>query len=176
MIKYGRADSEADLKQILALQRENLPANISSQEKKKEGFITVSHTLHLLKEMNDACAHIVAKYDDAVIGYALCMHPRFAEKIEVLRPMFEKIENLNPKIEKYIAMGQICIAKKFRGQGVFHRLYQTLQQTVQPEFKQIVTEVDAENMRSLRAHYALGFQDLLAYYSGNQNWKVIVLP
>lgn len=175
MISLGRATSEADLNQILALQQENLLGNISSEEKKKEGFVTVSHTLDMLKAMNDTCPHVIAKSDDSVIGYALCMHPKFAHDIEVLRPMFDEIETLHPEIENYIAMGQICVAKAFRGCGIFRQLYQTMREAVQPEFKLIITEVDAENIRSLRAHYAVGFTDLATYRSGGQNWKVIVL-
>ncbi|WP_373519607.1 N-acetyltransferase family protein [Pricia sp.] len=175
MITFGRAASEADLNQILALQRANLPGNLSSEEKKKEGFVTVPHTFDILKAMNDACPHIVAKNDGIVIGYALCMHPKFADEIEVLRPMFDEIFALNPKIENYIVMGQICIAKAFRGQGIFRQLYQTMQKGIRPEFGQIITEVDAENTRSVRAHYAVGFANLTTYRFGNQDWKVIQL-
>lgn len=175
MITFKSAASEADLNQILALQRANLPGNISSEDKKKEGFVTVSHTFDLLKTMNDACSHIVAKSEGIVIGYALCMHPRFANEIEVLRPMFDEINALHPKIKNYIVMGQICIAKAFRGQGAFRKLYQTMRVAVQPEFEQIITEVDADNMRSLRAHHAVGFEELKTYRSGEQNWKLLGL-
>lgn len=175
MITYGSVTSEADLNQILALQRKNLLGNIPSEEKKTEGFVTVSHTFDILKAMNDACPHIVAKSDGIVIGYALCMHPKFADEIEMLRPMFGEIDAIRPKIENYIAMGQICIAKEFRGQGIFRQMYQTMQEAIRPEFKQIITEVDAENTRSLRAHYVVGFVDLMTYRSGGQNWKLIGL-
>ena len=175
MIHYSRATSETDLNRILALQRKNLPGNISSIEKKKEGFVTVSHTFDLLKAMNDACPHIVAKSDGMLIGYALCMHPKFADDIEVLRAMFDEIEGLHPKVENYMAMGQICIAKAYRGQGIFRQLYETMQEAVRPEFELIITEVDAENTRSLRAHYAVGFKDLVTYRSGSRLWKVVGL-
>lgn len=175
MITYGRATSEADLNQILALQRKNLPGSISSEERINEGFVTVSHTFDLLKAMNDVCPHILAKSDGIVIGYALCMHPKFANDIAILRPMFEEIKSLHPKIEKCIAMGQICIDKTYRGRGIFRQLYKTMQEGVQPEFEQIITEVDAENTRSLRAHYAVGFKDLLTYRSSGQDWRVIRL-
>ncbi len=175
MITYGRAASKSDLNQILALQRANLAENISSEDKKKEGFVTVLHTIDILKAMNDACPHIVAKSDGIVIGYALCMHPQFANVIEVLRPMFDEINALHPKIKNYIVMGQICIAKAFRGQGVFRKLYKTMREVIQPEFGLIITEVDAENGRSLHAHYAVGFEELKTYRSGDQDWKLIGL-
>ncbi len=175
MIIYGRATSEEDLDQILTLQQKNLPGVVSSKEKKVEGFVTVCHSFDILQEMNDACPHIVAKSDGMVIGYALCMHPKFANKVEVLRPMFKEISTVHPKNNSYMVMGQICISKAFRGQGIFRQLYQTMKEAVQPEFKQIITEVDAENERSLRAHYAVGFQELKTYRSGDRNWNLIGL-
>ncbi len=175
MITFGRATSEADLNQILALQQKNRPGSISSEERKKEGFVTVAHTFGILKAMNDVCPHIVVKSDGTLISYALCMHPKFAAEIEVLLPMFEEINAIHPKIESYIVMGQICIAKAFRGQGIFRQLYQTMQGAVQPEFELIITEVDAKNTRSLRAHYAVGFEELKTYRFGDQDWKLIVL-
>ncbi|MDT7829162.1 GNAT family N-acetyltransferase [Pricia sp. S334] len=175
MIQFGRATSEADLNQILDLQRQNLPEHLSAEERVKEGFVTVSHTLNLLKVMHDVCPHIVAKSNESVIGYALSMHPKFAGKIEVLWPMFDQIEAIRPKVRNYIVMGQICIAKAYRGQGIFRQLYQTMQAAVQPEFERIITEVDVVNTRSLGAHYGVGFEDLATYESGGHQWKLIVL-
>lgn len=175
MITFEKATSKEDLNQILELQRKNLPAHISSEERKKEGFVTVSHTFEILKAMNDVCPHIIAKSDGVVIGYALCMHPKFADDIEILKPMFEEVEAIRPKIKNYMAMGQICIDKAYRGQGIFRKLYQTMQEAVQPEFKGIITEVDTENKRSIRAHHAVGFKDLATYRSAGQNWKIIRL-
>lgn len=175
MTTLERASSEADLRQILALQQKNLPGNMSSEEKKKEGFVTVSHTFEMLKNMNDACPHIIAKSYGTVIGYALCMHPKFADDIEILKPMFDEVEAIRPKIENHIVMGQICIDKAYRGKGVFRKLYETMRAAVQPKFKQIITEVDTQNIRSLRAHYAVGFKDMVTYRSNGQDWKIIGL-
>ncbi|HDZ15152.1 hypothetical protein LCGC14_0776050 [marine sediment metagenome] len=175
MITLERATSEADLYQILELQQKNLLGNISSEEKKNEGFVTVSHTFEIVKAMNDICSHIVAKSEGKVIAYALCMHPKFADDIEILRPMFDEVEAIRPKIENYIAMGQICVDKGFRGQGVFRKLYLSMRDVVRTEFKCIITEVDTENTRSIRAHHTVGFKDLVTYRSGGQDWKIIVL-
>lgn len=175
MIVYGRATSEEDLNQILDLQQKNLSGVVSSEEKKVEGFVTVCHTLDILRAMNEVCPHMVAKSDEIVVGYALCMHPKFADEIEVLRPMFDKIGTIRPKVENYIVMGQICIDKAYRGQGVFRQLYRTMRKKVQREFKLIITEVDAENERSLHAHYAVGFEELTTYRSEGQEWMVIWL-
>ena len=87
--------------------------------------------------------------------------------------MFNEIEKL--ELTDFIAMGQICIDKQFRRKGVFRQLYQTMKTIVFPEFSSIVTEVDAENKRSLAAHQAIGFTDLTGYWSGSTFWKIIQL-
>jgi len=175
MVSYKQADTLAELEQILDLQQRNLPKNISQEESTKEGFVTVEHTMDMLKAMNDVCGHIIAVEDNQVVGYALCMHPKFAEDIEVLRPMFQEIDTaLNDDIN-YMAMGQICVAKSHRGQGIFRKLYQTMKENLPEGFDTIVTEVDGKNKRSLAAHAAIGFETLTIYNSGEKQWHIIML-
>ncbi|RIV34756.1 GNAT family N-acetyltransferase [Flagellimonas lutimaris] len=175
MVSYKQADTLAELEQILDLQQRNLPKNISQEESTKEGFVTVEHTMDLLKAMNDVCGHIIAVEGNQVVGYALSMHPKFAEDIEVLRPMFQEIDTaLNDDIN-YMAMGQICVAKSHRGQGIFRKLYQTMKENLPEGFDTIVTEVDGKNKRSLAAHAAIGFETLTIYNSGEKQWHIIML-
>ncbi len=175
MITFTRVTADVELEQILGLQQKNLMTAIPLEEKEQEGFVTVSHSFGTLKEMNGICPHIIAKDGDAVVGYALCMHPNFGADIEVLRPMFREIEMLLPQNENYLVMGQICIEKSYRKMGIFRKLYDTMAQAVQPDYTSIITEVDALNIRSLNAHYAVGFRDLKKYNSGGQDWVLIVL-
>jgi len=174
-IIYKRAETHKELRQILELQRTNIPTSISEEEKKKEGFVTVHHTFEILKAMNGKCAHVIAKYNNQVVGYALCMLKEFKEDIEVLQPMFKKIDDYINKGETYIVMGQICIDKAFRKLGIFRGLYQYMKQQLQSDFSMIVTEVDAANTRSLNAHYAVGFRLLHSYNSKGQDWALIAL-
>ena len=174
-VVFKSCTNDSELRQILSLQQKNLISNLDSGEKEKEGFVTVSHTLELLTKMNTACPHIIAKVQDKVVGYALCMHPSFGNDIEVLKPMFKEIASAVPKTEPYMVMGQICIDKEYRRRGIFRKLYETMKNTIQPQFNSIITEVDATNLRSLEAHYAVGFKDLKTYSAGGQDWKLIVL-
>lgn len=151
----------------------NLASSITEQEMKSEGFVTVTHSLQLLAGMNEVCRHVIAKSGDMLVGYALCMNPVFADEIPVLRPMFKRIDTVLEKGVNYMVMGQICIAKSFRKKGVFRALYSFMRDELQQEYRLIITEVDAENLRSLEAHYAIGFSDLLIYQSGEQNWHLI---
>lgn len=175
MVIYKRAKTKNELQQILELQKKNLSNQLSDEEKKKEGFVTATHSLDVLKKMNEICAHTIAVHNNTVVGYALSMHPIFATTLKVLEPMFMEIDKVFPKENKYISMGQICIDKNYRSQGLFRKLYATMKEAIQPEFNYIITGVNATNTRSLNAHYAIGFKDLSTIFSEDQTWKLIVL-
>lgn len=175
MIHYKSASTIEELNQILALQLENLPGAVSEEEQILEGFVTVHHTFDLLKRMNDVCAHIIAIFKGKVVGYSLCMHPKFGDEIEVLQPMFAEIKKVVTDGENFMVMGQICIDKEYRKRGVFRKLYETMLKEIQPQFNTIITEVDLKNSRSLKAHYAVGFKLLSSYHSGGQDWVLISL-
>ena len=175
MIGYKRATRKYELEQILQLQRDNLPSVVSEEIKKTEGFVTVHHDFDILNRMNEACPHIIATNDEMVVGYTLCMHPKFGDEIEVLKPMFAEITRILGTDEKYIAMGQVCVAKAYRRQGIFRNLYNYMLDEIKPEFNCIITEVDCKNTRSLKAHYGIGFKLLSRYQSGGHDWELIRL-
>lgn len=175
MVVYKRASERHELEGILEIQKRNRPDVISTREMLGEGFVTVSHTFDILERMNNTCPHIIAKDVDKVVGYALCMHPKFSCEIEVLKPMFHQISLTLSKKNSFMVMGQICIDRDYRKKGVFRALYETMKNGLQYEFDCIITEVDTKNSRSLNAHYAVGFEDLKEYSTGKQEWKLIIL-
>ena len=174
-VSYQRASTDEQLRQILELQQANLPEGLSADEIAAEGFLTVQHNFELLSRMNRACPHIIAIDGELVVGYTLCMHPSFAAEIEVLKPMFQKLASLLNPGQRFMIMGQVCVAKSHRGQGVFRGLYRKMSTEIIPEFDMIITEVDGENQRSLNAHFAVGFEELLRYNSGERNWHIVAL-
>lgn len=178
IITYHRVSTSEELNQILELQKQNLKHLITEEQKKKEGFVTLQHDFDILKKMNDACAHCIAKQDDKVVGYALSMLQEFKNKIPLLVPMFKEIDSTlkaQNRSSNYIAMGQICIDKNVRGQGVFRGLYSYMAQQFKTNFDAIITEVDTKNKRSSNAHKAVGFKVIKNYTSNNQLWEVIVM-
>ena len=178
MIQYKLTSTKLELAQIIELQQRNLPLNISANEKNEQGFVSAQHTLDLLTKMHDAHPHVIAKHNNKVIGYALCMLQEFRSEIPLLTPMFNQtdkaIKELDEKLN-YIVMGQICIDKKYRKQGMFRALYKYMKQNISKEYNAIITEVDVKNVRSSNAHKAIGFKILKEHQSNNQNWELILL-
>ncbi|SNR56899.1 Predicted acetyltransferase, GNAT superfamily [Maribacter sedimenticola] len=172
-INYTSASTTEELMQILSIQQMNLRSSVTATEMAREGFVTVEHSLELLTKMNNAFPHTIAKHMGKVVGYALSMTQDFKDDISVLRPMFTEIEKNH--LQNYITMGQICVAKTHRKQGVFRGLYAAMQKIAFPTYTSIITEVDATNSRSLSAHYAIGFTKICTYNSLGQDWELIAL-
>jgi len=174
MILYKQADATEELRQILVLQQENLPKNIEKASMGKEGFVTVEHSFELLKKMNEAFPHTLAKDNGKVVGYALSMHPKFGSEIAILKSMFDEIKKKEIR-ENFMAMGQICIAKSHRRKGIFRGLYEHMVRFTKPEFSVIITEVDVRNERSLKAHETIGFRECSRYSSDGRVWSLLLL-
>ena len=178
MIHYHLTATTEELEEIITLQQKNLPFNISAGEKNEQGFVSAQHNLELLKKMHDAHPHIIAKHNNKVIGYTLCMLQEFKNDIPLLTPMFNEINIAINELKEpinYIVMGQVCVDKEYRKQGVFRGLYDFMKQNISEEFNAIITEVDVKNTRSINAHKAVGFKTLKKYISQNQEWELIVL-
>ncbi len=172
-IKYKVTTFVEELQQIINLQYNNLPSSISQTEKEKEGFVTVQHDIDILTKMHEQQPHIIAKHDNKVVGYALSMVQSFKNDIEVLQPMFAKIDTLLHGGISYIVMGQICIDKTYRKQGIFKGLYHKMRSELSDQYDCLITEVASNNHRSLQAHYAIGFKDLLVYKSCEITWHIV---
>jgi predicted GNAT superfamily acetyltransferase len=173
-IHFKRASEAAELKQILALQRNNIATSITPNEKQQEGFVTVQHSEALMAKMNDAAPHIIAKSGNFVVGYALVMLSSFRNEVAVLLPMFEKIDSLLPLHSNYVVMGQICVAKEFRKQGIFRGMYTFYKQELHTKFDYLVTEIDATNIRSMKAHEAVGFKTKASYLQDGVLWNIVI--
>lgn len=175
MIHYTKSSTLEELKQILELQEKNLLQNLSEEERKAQGFVTVKHSLEILQKMHAICPHSIAKYNEKVIGYALSMTKDFALDIELLKPMFIEISK-SVTDDTYITMGQICIDKEYRGLGVFRGLYQFMKTEIcSSKFSLIITEIDVKNARSIRAHKSVGFKKIKEYTTGSKNWRLVSL-
>jgi len=178
LIRFTKVTDTNEIHQILNLQSINLPQNISPAEAKAQGFVTVHHDFEILSAMNEKFPHIIAKDGDHLIGYTLVMLPEFGNKIPVLIPLFNKIDQLSYKGDSlqqtpYFVMGQVCVAKKYRGQGVFAGLYQQMKKEMSSSFKYIITEIATRNTRSMRAHEKVGFKIIHIFSTPAEEWAIV---
>ena len=180
MIRYTTAQATEDLQQILHLQRQNLAATLPEEEMRQQGFVTVVHRLEDLEQMTSIEPHIIAKEGEKVIAYLLAMTEASKEDIPVLKPMFAVFQDLSFAGKsltqyQYMVVGQVCVDKAYRGQGVLDRCYEFYRETFQPHYDFAITEIDALNGRSLAAHKRIGFQELNRFHSPDGTEWVIVI-
>jgi ribosomal protein S18 acetylase RimI-like enzyme len=180
MINFETSNSRRDLQGILDLQTRNLAKNLSFEEINREGFVTVSHTIEQLKHLNKIEKHIIAKDEEKIIGYLLAMTAKSKSDIPVLIPMFDAFDKVwyDGKVVadyNYIVIGQACVDKAYRGQGIFDRCYEAFRKRYQNKYQFAITEIAATNIRSQNAHRRIGFKELCRYTSfDGLSWVVVV--
>lgn len=173
------AENEKELSQILALQNSNHFENLSQEDQLQNGFVTVRHSIALLKQMNEMAQQVIAVNDKEVIGYALVMLESLKHSIPVLTPMFATFDTINYKHQKlssynYYVMGQVCIHEAYRGKGLFKDLYKKHKEAYSNMFELCVTEISIYNTPSIKAHLKVGFEIIHTFKDDTNEWHILV--
>lgn len=171
------SDGDGDLDGIMRLQRANLEATLGTEAALRDGFVTVVHTREALAAMHALAPSVVVKDKGSgeVIAYAIVMPVECRAFVPVLDEMFEKLGQLDLGGARIYIMGQICIAREWRGQGIFEALYDAHRRWFADRWDLCVTDVALRNTRSLRAHERVGFKRLLEYRDAQDEWAMIAL-
>jgi GNAT superfamily N-acetyltransferase len=177
---YTTAASDKDLLGIIELQKDNLPVNLSNDIILKEGFVTVVHNLPVLKKMNTIEQHVICKDGEKVIAYLLAMTAAAQNDITILIPMFESFKTIlyrgKPVSDhKYIVVGQVCVDKNYRGQGILDKCYKTYKNCYATKYDFAITEIATRNTRSIKAHERIGFKEVHKYVSSDcEEWSIVI--
>lgn len=168
-----------ELQQILDLQKQNLPKNISEDELRSQGFVTFQHSLDTLQQFHQLAPSVIVKDKDKVVAYALTVVNEARYIFPPMESMFRLLETLQWKNKpfssyRYYEMGQVCVAKDYRGKGVFEMLYQQHRSSYRDRYDLLVTKVSTKNQRSLRAHEKVGFKAAVIEKDELDEWAVIV--
>ncbi len=179
MIEFTRTKTKQDLWGILALQKENLIQNISEEEKKSQGFVMVQHSYDIMESLHSIEPHIIAKDGHLVAAYCLAMTKHSRKDIPMLIPMFEQFDILDYKGKKvseynYMSVGQVCVGKAYRGQGIFQQLYETYRDSFRDEYEFAITEVSTHNFRSMKAHQKIGFEVIKTFKDEFEEWAIVI--
>ena len=185
-IKITLARKKTELRQILALQRENQLANVDERTAREQGFVTAEHTYAVLEAMNAAAASVIAKDGTRVVGYALTMKQEFATDVPALTDLFARqdaalLRHLDrfPEITadnlNYLVMGQVCVAASHRGRKLVDRMYRYMRSCYSLHYPYLITAIDARNTRSRRVHERIGFEELDRFTQADgKEWLLVV--
>ena len=166
---------------IHSLQKKNLKRSLTLEDIRSQGFVTCDHSVELLTRMNEPYSHVISLHNGEVVGYALVMLKTYKNDINILKSMFDQIDELsyhdqNVKDSKYFVMGQVCIDKDHRSQGLFDKMYQYMKSAMSDYFDYCITEIATENLRSRNAHKRVGFSDLHQYTDPKSqiSWELVL--
>ncbi len=169
-----------DLDGISRLSSANLKTTLLNEEDiKTEGYVTWQYPVTLLQKLHQYHPSVVAFAEKQIVGYALIVlrearvdHPEFDVVLDRLDPILYKEKPLGSY--NYYAMGQVCVAKNYRGEGVFRKLFETHKKQMQGQYEFVVTTIAVGNPRSIRAHEAVGFKIIHEFDDHFGNWIVVV--
>ncbi len=179
MVQITRVTKSEELLDIQQLQAENLRKHIELEEAASQGFLMAEYSLEFLKAMHQASPSIIAKDGDKVVGYALVATHAIRDQHDLLADLFNTIdktqfEGKTLKGTAYVVVGQLCVAKEYRGQGLVQQLYGHFKECLEDQFDFCITDVAQANPRSLKAHKNTGYQviDTLSY--GGIGWDIVL--
>lgn len=174
-----RASTAEEIAGIKQLQNKNLKSNLASIEIEQQGFVTAEYSIEFLTEMNTIEPAIIAKDGDKIAGYALVATKAIIGKHDLLDGLFNSINKIKYKGQllaetNYVLVGQLCVGKTYRGQGLVQQLYQFFKASLHQKYTYCLTDVDENNPRSVKAHLKTGFNILDTFNYGNSNWHIII--
>lgn len=179
MLLATTVTSEDELTQILFLQQGNLGNALSAEDIQSDGFVTLSYTIDSLKQMHALSPSVIIKTGSSVVAYALVVPKEGRKVFPPLEPMFQHLEDIIYQDQPLTArpfyiMGQICIAKGYRGKGLFDLLYLKHKELFQHRYPFVLTDISIRNQRSLRAHHRIGFKTIKTYRDELDEWAVVL--
>ncbi|MBL9169203.1 MAG: GNAT family N-acetyltransferase [Verrucomicrobiales bacterium] len=179
MIRTKLVDQECELKSILALQAANLRRNLAEEEAAREGFLTAEYELDYLRRMNQSEPSVVAVDGDRIVGYALAATQAIRHGNPLLADLFRQIDPLDFRGKllrevPYVVVGQLCIAKGYRGIGLVGQIYGHFRRSMQGRYQCAVTDVARSNVRSLKAHWKMGFRTIHSISFDGLEWEVVL--
>jgi GNAT superfamily N-acetyltransferase len=179
MFQCTAVTTNEELLQVIALQKQNLRGVHTALVEKEQGFVTVTHTLAILRQMHEQEPSVIVKDNDLLAGYALVATTACSAIVPELFSLFEELNKLiykgRPLAQyRFYVVGQICVARAYRGKGVFDLLYNQHRAMFQHKYDFVITEIATRNTRSLRAHERVGFKTIHIHTDALDEWAVVL--
>ncbi len=179
MITIKQVTDFSELEGIRNLQEANLKRNLTEEEAVLEGFVTAEYSIEFLARLHSLVPSVIVKDDDQVVGYALAASTAIRKEHELLGDLINNIDGIiyndhSLKYSHYIVVGQLCVAKDYRGLGLVRQMYNHFRSSLSREYDYCLTDVASDNPRSLKAHIKSGFcvVDTLQY--GGVSWDIVL--
>ena len=172
-----RQDSE--LEGILHLQRQNLRQHLTEEEAADQGFLTAEYSLEYLHQMHRVHPSVIAVDEDKLAGYALVVERSVGSGHPLLEDLIAEVDRLQYRhrplrSSAYVVVGQLCVARDYRGVGLVPQLYQRFRESLQGQYEYVITDISCANRRSLKAHLKVGFQVIHTFLFEGGEWDIVL--
>lgn len=179
MVVVKLVESDDELAGILSLQARNLKRNLTKEEIEHEGFVTAEYNMEIMKRMHEVRASVIAKDGNEVVGYLIATTKAIKPHHGLLSEFFDQLDQIeyNGKSLKevdYMLGGQVCVAKGYRGKGLFVEMHNFYRDAMKADFPYCITDIDFANVGSLRAHEKVGFKELKVVHYWGVTWKIVI--
>jgi ribosomal protein S18 acetylase RimI-like enzyme len=179
MIVIKQVTDFSELEEIKNLQEANLKKNLTEEEAALEGFVTAEYTTGFLARLHEFVPSVIAKDGDKVVGYALAASTSIRNEHDLLTDLINNIDKIiyqdQPlKHSRYILVGQLCVARDYRGLGLVHQMYDYFKSRLSNEYDYCITDVAIDNPRSLKAHLKSGFHVIDTLHYGGVTFDIVL--
>lgn len=179
IVRIKLAQEVSELEGILALQRRNLKRCLSESEAEEQGFLVAEYNLAYLQQMQARRPSVVAVDDGRVVGYALVVTQEVRKGLPFISDLFDEIDRISYRGAllagtDYVVVGQLCVDKDYRGQGLVDRLYGCFRASLDDRYHCGVTDIARANRRSLKAHQKVGFEVIHTIEYEGRTWDVVL--
>jgi predicted GNAT superfamily acetyltransferase len=168
-----------EIKGVKHLHDKNLKKNLTPEQQAAQGFVTFEYDLDFLEAIHRAHPSVIAVDEGVVVGYVLVvtresqqLHPLITEFVQHLSRIKYKGQLMDQL--SFCLVGQLCVAQSHTGQGLVQRMYNAYKDQHSTQFDYLVTDVDAQNVRSLKAHLKTGFEVVGSLAHEGSRWEVIL--
>ena len=169
----------SDFEKISALNHANLKQYQTEESIREEGFVSWTYPVELLEKMHAYAPSIVAMDGEKMAGYALVarqeaasVHPELALLIDLLQGI--QYEGKSLFQYRFYMMGQICVAKEYRGKGIPDAMYAYHREVNGDAFDFLLTTISTQNVRSIKMHERVGFEVIHTVNDRFGDWVVVV--
>lgn len=171
--------SKLELEKIRLLQQQNLRSALTLSEAEKEGFVTAEYSVEFLEKMHEATPSIIAVDGDVIAGYALATIKEVGVNHDLIHELFDAVDDITYHAKRlgetsYIVIGQLCVAKDYRGFGMVQKMYNAFRDQYAHAYEYCVTDVAEDNPRSLKAHLKSGFVVIDTLRYGGIGWNIVL--
>jgi hypothetical protein len=178
MVMFRKA-APSDFPRILALQKDNLIQNLSSQDQ-RDGFLSIEYSHDQLERFNNELGIFIAIDNDSLSGYLIAQSMDFAPQSPLIDAMVRRFPGVQYQpipLSGYrtFIYGPVCINRQSRGQGVLEGLFNAMLQALKEQYDVGVAFVSELNSRSLHAHQdKLGMEIVDEFeFNGQKYWTLV---